>query len=102
MRASVLSVAMVWIALAACGQAAEPDAAGVEFFEKRVRPVLAEHCYRCHGGEKHENDLFLNSAKGILKGGDRGPAIVAGKPDDSVLIQAVRYTGDDLKMPPRG
>ena len=67
-----------------------------------MRPILAEHCYRCHGGEKHENDLFLNSRSGILKGGDRGPPIVAGKPDDSVLIQAVRYTDDDLKMPPRG
>ncbi len=94
---------VVW-ALGAAGACAEESAAsaGVEFFEKRVRPLLAEHCYHCHGGEKHENDLFLNSPRGIAKGGDRGPAFVAGKPDDSVLVQAVRYTDDDLKMPPRG
>ena len=101
MRASIIAV-MVCTALATSAGAAEPDSSGLEFFEKRVRPILAEHCYRCHGGEKHENDLYLNTKRGIEKGGDRGPPIVAGEPDKSVLIQAIRYTDDDLKMPPRG
>jgi hypothetical protein len=93
---------MLALAGAANAQGSPASREGVEFFERRVRPLLAEHCYRCHGGEKHENDLFLNSSRGITKGGDRGTPVVAGKPDESWLIRAVRYTDDDLKMPPRG
>ncbi len=78
------------------------DAAGIEFFENKVRPVLAENCYRCHGAEKQEGHLRLDRVAGIRKGGDRGPAINAGKPDESRLIQAIRYTDPDLQMPPKG
>src|SRR5262245_25063705 len=81
-------------------QTASADTAGVEFFEKRVRPVLAEHCYPCHGRDKKRSGLTLDGSA-ILEGGDRGLAIVPGKPDASLPIQVVRYAGE-LRMPPRG
>ncbi len=81
---------------------AKPDAAGAEFFESKIRPVLAKNCYGCHAGDSGSpmGGLFLNSRKGILNGGKSGPAIVPGKPDDSLLIHAIKYEG--RKMPPSG
>src|SRR6266496_574605 len=72
-----------------------------EFFEKRIRPALAEHCYKCHSAtsEKVEGGLLLDSHEGILKGGDTGPAIVPGDPEKSLLIEAVRSAEQDLPMP---
>jgi hypothetical protein len=79
-----------------------PDPAGVEFFERRIRPLLAEHCHQCHGAAKQESGLALASGPAIRKGGDRGPPLEPGDPDKSLLIRAVRYSDEDLKMPPRG
>ena len=82
-----------------------PDAAGIEFFEKKVRPVLAEHCYECHSAEAKKGlkgGLALDSREASRKGGDSGPAVVPGKPDESLLIEAVRFTDEALKMPPEG
>jgi hypothetical protein len=81
--------------------AAAPAAADLEFFEKRIRPLLIKHCHECHAGEKIEAGLRLDSSVGWLRGGDNGPAIVPGKPDESLLIQAIRY-GGDFEMPPSG
>ncbi len=72
-----------------------------EFFEKQVRPVLVEHCVVCHGEKKQEGGLRLDSRESLLKGGDGGPVVAPGKPEESELIDAVRQTGD-LKMPPKG
>src|SRR5881296_2922197 len=69
------------------------------FFETRVRPVLAEHCQRCHGQKKQEGGLRLDGRAAVLKGGDSGPAAVPGKPKESRLLAAVHQTGE-LKMPP--
>src|SRR5687767_6438652 len=69
-----------------------------EFFEKRVRPVLAEQCYECHGPEKQKADLRVDSRAALLKGSDLGPAIVPGKPEESTLIKSIRHEGDS-KMP---
>ena len=80
---------------------AEPPEAQVEFFEKEVRPLLVEKCAKCHGDAKPKGNLKLTTRDDVLRGGDIGPAIVPGKPDDSLLIKAVRY-GDDLRMPPTG
>src|SRR5437764_870366 len=79
------------------GQAAPADDA---FFEAKIRPVLAESCFKCHGGTKVSNKLRVDSREALLKGGKSGPAIVPGQPDKSMLLQAIRHTHDDLKMPP--
>src|SRR5713226_3645849 len=70
-----------------------------EFFETRVRPVLAANCYACHTTGQ-SGGLRLDSREAVLKGGNTGPAIVAGKPEESLLIQAVRQSHEKLKMPP--
>ncbi len=75
---------------------------GVEFFEKKIRPLLVENCYRCHSaGQKQKGNLRLDSRAALLQGGDTGPAIVPGRPERSLLLKAVSYTDDDLRMPPR-
>ncbi len=78
------------------------DSAGIEFFETRVRPMLVEHCYECHSADakKLKGNLRLDSREGILRGGETGPAAIAGKPDESLLIGAVQYHDKDLQMPP--
>lgn len=70
------------------------------FFEQSVRPLLVERCYSCHAGAKHKGGLRLDSIEAILHGGDTGPAVVPGKPSESLLIEAVNYDG--LEMPPTG
>jgi hypothetical protein len=72
-----------------------------EFFESKVRPLLLAKCVSCHGPEKHKGGLRLDSRAGWAKGGDSGPAIVPGKPDESLLIKAIRYLDKDLQMPPK-
>ena len=71
------------------------------FFESKVRPVLVEHCYECHSGVNSKGGLLLDTRQGWEKGGDSGPAIVPGRPEESLLIQAVRYHDGDLEMPPK-
>src|SRR5262249_49066362 len=68
-----------------------PRSAGEDFFEKKVRPLLVENCQTCHGPRKQRGGLRLDSRAGVLTGGDSGPAIVPGKPDESLLIKAVHY-----------
>jgi hypothetical protein len=80
------------------------DPAGVEFFETKIRPVLAENCYSCHSAAaaKLKGKLFLDSRDGILKGGESDlPAIVPGNLEDSTLIRAIRQEDDGLSMPPK-
>ncbi len=75
----------------------------IEFFERRIRPLLAAHCYECHShkADKVKGELHLDTRAGVRQGGESGPAIVPGKPDESLLIKAVRYTDKDFKMPPK-
>src|SRR5262245_29601276 len=77
-----------------------PRSAAEDFFEKKVRPLLTENCLGCHGPQKQRGGLRLDSRAGVMTGGDSGPAIVPGKPDESLLIKAVHYTGEP-KMPPK-
>jgi Protein of unknown function (DUF1553)/Protein of unknown function (DUF1549)/Planctomycete cytochrome C len=77
------------------------DEASESFFETRIRPILATECLPCHGGKKTENGLKVDSRESLLRGGDRGPAIVAGEPEKSLLVRAIRYGDDELKMPPK-
>ena len=76
---------------------------GIDFFERKIRPVLVQECYSCHSAEakKHKGGLLVDTKKGLLDGGDTGPAIVPGKPNESLLIKAIRYTDPDLRMPPK-
>src|SRR5438552_4423666 len=93
-------MALVALALtAAPAIPAEPPAA--EFFEKEVRPLLIERCQTCHGDQKQKGGLKLTSRAAILQGGESGPAAVPRKPDDSLLVKAVRQAGE-LKMPLKG
>lgn len=91
------SLALLLLPLAA--RAITPQEA--EFFEKKVRPVLAEQCYKCHGPEKQKGDLRLDSRAAVLKGADVGPVAVLGKPEESSLIKSIRHEGDS-KMPGKG
>jgi hypothetical protein len=72
-----------------------------DFFENKIRPILGDHCYKCHStlAEKIKGGLLLDSREALLKGGDTGKAIVPGDPEASLLIKAVRYTDPDLQMP---
>ncbi len=71
-----------------------------DFFETRVRPLLVKHCQECHGAKKQEGGLRLDSRDAWMRGGDRGEVVIAGEPDKSLLIQAVRHDDPDLQMPP--
>ena len=81
--------------------AAEPNAGGIEFFERKVRPLLAENCFSCHGEEKQKNHLRLDSPAAIRAGGEGGAVIVPNQPEKSRLVIAVGYQDEELKMPPK-
>lgn len=82
--------------------ASQRGSAARTFFNKKVRPILEQHCYRCHShqAKKAKGGLVLDSRRGWAKGGQSGPALIPGHPDRSLLISAVRY--EDLEMPPKG
>ena len=81
--------------------AAESTAEGLAFFEKKIRPVLVEHCYKCHSAssEKVKGGLLLDTREGIRKGGESGPAVVPGNLKGSLLVSALKH--DDFEMPPK-
>ena len=93
-----LSLAPGWVA-----RAADPKVERA-FFEAKIRPILVAKCYPCHnaGTGKVKSGLALDTKQGVLKGGKRGPAIVPGQPDQSLLIKAIGYADPDLQMPPSG
>ena len=86
--------------LSAAGKFPREDLA---FFEKKIRPVLIDKCYKCHAvtSKKVKADLFLDTRTGFLKGGDTGPAIVPGDPEKSLLIELIHYKDPDMEMPPK-
>lgn len=100
---------MIWASLVclllSAGEPAPPRPAAAEqvrFFETSIRPLMVEHCLRCHGEKKQWAGLRLDSREALLRGGDTGAAIVPGKPEESLLIRAVRHVDEDLKMPKEG
>ena len=104
LRASLFFVPAL-LALGVAARAAD-DAAGSDFFEAKIRPVLAEKCYGCHsveaeGRKKLKAALYLDSKEGTLKGGKDGVVLVPGDPEKSKLIVAVRYHDEDSAMPPK-
>ncbi|WZO97658.1 PSD1 and planctomycete cytochrome C domain-containing protein [Isosphaeraceae bacterium EP7] len=81
------------------------DASALAFFESKVRPILVERCLSCHSaaeGKKVRGGLRLDTKEGWTTGGDNGPAAVPGNPDESLIVQAIKYGDPDLRMPPKG
>ena len=78
--------------------------ADLQFFETKIRPVLVENCYKCHShdADRVKGGLLLDSAEATLMGGDTGPALIPGKPAESLLITAITYKDEELQMPPKG
>ena len=99
MRTRLLGVLLL---CAAAGLRAALPPEQVEFFEAKVRPLLAEHCYACHSAAKGKSKggLQLDTRDALLRGGASGAAIVAGDTSKGLLLEAVRYRNDDLLMPP--
>ena len=90
-----------------CGRGAESDGdqrTSAEFFEKKIRPLLVQRCGECHTTEKADEsgNLALDNRASLLAGGTRGPVLLAGKPEESLLLKAVRYADPQLQMPPEG
>jgi hypothetical protein len=79
------------------------DAKALAHFESKIRPILVEHCLECHSIEsgKAKGGLRLDDREALLRGGDSGPALVPGKPEESLLLAAIRHSDPDLEMPPR-
>ncbi len=98
-------LAVGWVVWLTPEAIAESGDAGIEFFEKSIRPVLVKHCYECHSakadeGGKLQAGLALDTKQGLLRGGESGPVIVPGNPEKSLLIEALRY--ESYEMPPSG
>jgi hypothetical protein len=96
----LLAAVGAWLALAGGLYAGPPTAQGADFFERSVRPVLADNCWKCHGPGKQMGGLRLDSRAALLRGGDSGPAVQPGDGGQSLLVQALRRSGE-LKMPPK-
>ena len=93
-----LGVGAIWMVGSATAQSpVQPPVQDVEFFETRVRPVLATRCYSCHGPDKQFSALRLDSREALIRGGTRGPSVLLGEPEESLLIRAVRHL--ELQMP---
>ena len=84
----------------ALGEEATPQQ--IDFFEKKIRPVLVNHCYECHAAKSKspKGGLRVDSRASLLEGGDSGPAVVPSDVDESLIISALRY--DSFEMPPKG
>jgi hypothetical protein len=80
---------------------AVPDAATQGLWTSHLQPLLQKRCFRCHGGAKRKSELDLRTREAILKGGDRGPAVVAGNPEESLIFKVIQ-PGAELSMPPDG
>ena len=89
-----------WSLVALVAIAARVATADDALFEASIRPVLVDTCFRCHGGERVSGGLRVDSRESLLAGGDSGPAIVAGDPANSLLLQAISRHGDVSAMPP--
>ncbi len=98
---TLFGAALVAVPLTLPAAESAPDAAKLEFFEKKIRPLLVDNCYNCHSADnKAAGGLRVDDRSGIFQGGGRGAGIVPGKPDESWLIKAVTRTDAKLKMPP--
>ena len=103
LRICISMVSFALLSGGACRIASADD--GIKFFEKKIRPVLVEHCYECHSSDARKQNnlkanLLLDSQAGMRRGGETGPAVVPGKPLEGTLIAAMRH--ESYEMPPDG
>ncbi|HZJ69524.1 MAG TPA: c-type cytochrome domain-containing protein, partial [Planctomycetota bacterium] len=105
MHRRLTAAIVVLVALAAAGAVlgTQRQAGGDSDFARNVLPILSQRCFKCHGPDapKVKSGLRMSGRDALLRGGDRGPAIVPGDPDKSLLIRAVRYADEELEMPPK-
>src|SRR5260221_4169306 len=104
MRRSIFAGLLIVLTVGAVSaRGVGPTPEGIDYFEKNVRPILVDTCYKCHSAqsEKLKGGLYVDSPYGLRKGGKTGPAIVPGEPEKSLLIKAVRYVDEDMQMPPK-
>src|SRR5215207_3316769 len=94
----LVPAALLMVAVSA---AAALPAEQIEFFEKKIRPMLATECLECHGPDKQKGGLRLDFRDGWKRGGETGAAIVPGEPAKSLLLRAIRHDDEDLAMPPK-
>src|SRR5262245_53515517 len=101
MKRVILATIGILVLMAGSAPGAD-DPKGIDFFEKYIRPVLVANCYQCHSASAKElkGELRLDTKEGVLKGGESGLAVVPGKPEESLLIKALRHE-DGLEMPPK-
>lgn len=101
-RPYLLGLLLMALPVCAAEHPAPPTPKQLEFFETKIRPVLVTHCYECHaaGAKIVQGGLRVDHRAGLLKGGDSGAAVVPGKPEESLLLNALRYDG--MEMPPKG
>ena len=97
---STLSFALISGLSFTASTAKEPAAKQIRFFESEIRPLLAANCFKCHGAAKQKGRLRLDSREALLVGGESGPAVAPGAPDESLLVDAINY--ESLEMPPSG
>jgi cytochrome c553 len=96
-----LAIFLAAPAVAAAQAAVPDDEPRLEFFERKVRPILVNNCYNCHSANTNsKGGLRVDDRNGLIHGGERGPAVVPGDPEKSLLIQAVRHIHPEVKMPP--
>tara|TARA_B100001079_G_scaffold137629_1_gene117953 strand:+ start:221 stop:574 length:354 start_codon:yes stop_codon:yes gene_type:complete len=98
MRTRVITVVILGLASWGMAQENPLTRAQVDFFEKKIRPMLVQNCYKCHSAksEKLKGELLLDTKVGTRRGGESGPAVVPGNLKESLLIESVRWSDEDL------
>lgn len=91
----------IYILFTSAAAYAADEREAAKFFETEIRPLLASECFDCHGKDKQKGGLRLDDAGHLFKGGSSGPALIAGKPGESLMIEAVKRTDPDFEMPPK-
>ena len=101
-RSSILLATILTLGSSVRAELSDP-AESLKFFEEKIRPVLAEKCYSCHSADakKVKGSLQVDHLQHLLAGGETGASLVAGKPDESLLVEAIGYGNPDLRMPPK-
>jgi len=100
--ARLLAIFCLALTVFAARTAFAADPHDAELFELSIRPVLAGTCFKCHGGESTGGNLRVDSREALLAGGERGPALTPGKPDESLLLKALKHADPEVQMPPEG